>query len=372
MNLAGVLPLFLTGAMSVQIGRELGLDASGIGLLLAGFAVTSFLFSAPLGAQVGRIGITPSLRSAAVLSSAALCVCAVAPGRWVLAVAIATGGLANALGQTASNALVAARVRPQRFGLAYAIKQSAIPLSILLGGLAVPLLALTLGWRSAYAAAALLGVAAALSVPSAIQPRAGRAEGHVDRTDLPAVWLLGTGLVAAVVAATSIGAHAASSAVLIGFSEATAGLLIALGGAAGLAVRLAAGVRADHVSGGALTAAAVLVLGGAVGWLLMASLVPVLFVVGLLAANALGWGWPGLVHLAVARRFPDATAAASGITQTGVSLGLLVGPPLIGLAAVALGWQWAWTLAAVSAVVGASLILVARTQLLSSRRTPVP
>ena len=40
-NLAGVLPLFLTGAMSVQIGRELGLDPSGIGWLLAGFAVMS-------------------------------------------------------------------------------------------------------------------------------------------------------------------------------------------------------------------------------------------------------------------------------------------------------------------------------------------
>ncbi|MEI2718448.1 MAG: hypothetical protein V9E98_15905 [Candidatus Nanopelagicales bacterium] len=118
------------------------------------------------------------------------------------------------------------------------------------------------------------------------------------------MWLLGAGLVAAVVAATSIGAHAASSAVAIGFSEGSAGLMVAAGGAAGLAVRLAAGVRADRVSGGALTAAAVLCVMGAVGWLLMSTLWPLLFVVGLLAANAFGWGWPGLVHLAVARTFP--------------------------------------------------------------------
>ena len=83
-------------------------------------------------------------------------------------------------------------------------------------------------------------------------------------------------------------------------------------------------------------------LAGAAGWALMSSLLPALFVAGLLAANAFGWGWPGLIHLAVARRFPESTAAASGITQTGVALGLLIGPPLIGFVGVRAGWSWAW------------------------------
>ncbi len=371
-NLAGVLPLFLTGAMSVQIGRELGLDPSGIGWLLAGFAVMSLLLSAPLGARVGTIGISPSMRIASGLSVVSLLACAAAPNRLLLAAAVLVGGTSNALGQTASNALVAARVRAARYGLAYAIKQSAIPLSILLGGLAVPAIALTVGWRHAYLVAAAVALAALLAVPRHVAPSLGRAERPVSSDERGSVWLLGAGLVAAVVAATSIGAHAASSAVAIGFSEGSAGLMVAAGGAAGLAVRLAAGVRADRVSGGALTAAAVLCVMGAVGWLLMSTLWPLLFVVGLLAANAFGWGWPGLVHLAVARRFPEATAAASGITQTGVALGLLIGPPVIGLVAVSAGWAWAWVLAAGSALVGAALIALARRQLIKGRRTPVP
>jgi len=371
-NLAGVLPLFLTGAMSVQIGRELGLDPSGIGWLLAGFAVMSLLLSAPLGARVGTIGISPSMRIASGLSVVSLLACAAAPNRLLLAAAVLVGGTSNALGQTASNALVAARVRAARYGLAYAIKQSAIPLSILLGGLAVPAIALTVGWRHAYLVAAAVALAALLAVPRHVVPSLGRAERPVSSDERGSVWLLGAGLVAAVVAATSIGAHAASSAVAIGFSEGSAGLMVAAGGAAGLAVRLAAGVRADRVSGGALTAAAVLCVMGAVGWLLMSTLWPLLFVVGLLAANAFGWGWPGLVHLAVARRFPEATAAASGITQTGVALGLLIGPPVIGLVAVSAGWAWAWVLAAGSALVGAALIALARRQLIKGRRTPVP
>jgi len=371
-NLAGVLPLFLTGAMSVQIGRELGLDPSGIGWLLAGFAVMSLLLSAPLGARVGTIGISPSMRIASGLSVVSLLACAAAPNRLLLAAAVLVGGTSNALGQTASNALVAARVRAARYGLAYAIKQSAIPLSILLGGLAVPAIALTVGWRHAYLVAAAVALAALLAVPRHVAPSLGRAERPVSSDERGSVWLLGAGLVAAVVAATSIGAHAASSAVAIGFSEGSAGLMVAAGGAAGLAVRLAAGVRADRVSGGALTAAAVLCVMGAVGWLLMSTLWPLLFVVGILAANAFGWGWPGLVHLAVARRFPEATAAASGITQTGVALGLLIGPPVIGLVAVSAGWAWAWVLAAGSALVGAALIALARRQLIKGRRTPVP
>lgn len=371
-NLAGALTLFLTGAMSVQIGRDFGLDAAGVGTVLACFAAMSVLFSAPLGARVGRLGITPSLRLSATLSATALLACALAPGRWWLAAAVALGGLANALGQPSSNALVAARVPASRFGLAYAIKQSAIPLAILLGGLAVPAIALTLHWRAAFVLAAVGAAAAGLVVPPAVQPSRGRAERPLERSQRGPVLLLSLGLVAAVVAATSIGAHAASAAVSIGFTEATAGLLLALGGLAGLAVRISAGIRADHVSGGALTAAAVLVVAGAVGWALMATDAPVLFVVGLMAANAFGWGWPGLIHLAVARRFPESTAAASGVTQTGVSLGLFLGPILIGVIAVTAGWSWAWATASLCALTGAAIITAARRLLLSSRRTRVP
>ena len=73
---------------------------------------------------------------------------------------------------------------------------------------------------------------------------------------------------------------------------------------------------------------------------------PACYVVGLLIANAFGWGWPGLLHLSVARLFPSATAAASGVTQTGVSAGLLIGPLLLGLLIGSAGWQWAWTVVA--------------------------
>ena len=90
------------------------------------------------------------------------------------------------------------------------------------------------------------------------------------------------------------------------------------------------------------------------------------YAIGLVVANAFGWGWPGLQHLAVARRFPTSTAAASGVSQTGVAVGLLVGPAILGLVAGAVGWSWVWLVAASAALVGAAGVWFA------AARIPVP
>ena len=89
----------------------------------------------------------------------------------------------------------------------------------------------------------------------------------------------------------------------------------------------------------------------------MATGVPVAFAIGLILANSFGWGWPGLANLSIARRFPTSTAAASGVSQTGVSIGLLLGPALLGVLATSQGWVITWTTAAVCGLLGALTIL---------------
>ena len=366
-NLAGVLPLFLTGGMAVQIGRDLGFGPTGVGLLSGGYALSTMLGSAPLGGRVGTVGVRRSLRGASLVSAAALAAAALAPGTAWLAAAMLLGGLANAIGQPAGNATVAQHVPVARFGLAFAIKQSGIPLATLLAGLAVPGIALTIGWRYAYVLSAGFALAAAALPPPDRSAADRRVEGRVGADRARALWLLAAGLSLAVVAATSIGAFGASGGVAIGLSEATAGLLVAAGGLAGLTIRITAGAQADRGSTPALTAVAALIGLGAVGWTCMAAAFaldnPMAYVVGLLIANAFGWGWPGLLHLGVARLFPAATAAASGITQTGVSAGLLLGPLALGLVIGSLGWLEAWILAATAAVAASVVTLSLRRSL---------
>ena len=71
-----------------------------------------------------------------------------------LCVLLAVAGLGNAISQPAANLLIADHLPTDRLGLAIGLKQSGMPFATLLGGLAVPVLAQTLGWESAYVAAA--------------------------------------------------------------------------------------------------------------------------------------------------------------------------------------------------------------------------
>lgn len=364
-NLMGVLALFLTGAMSVQIGREFGVNPASIGALATVFALSTTLGSAPLGRQVRRLGVRRSLWAATATSSTALLICATARSVPWLAAGLLVGGMGNAIGQPAGNALVAAQVRPQRYGLGFGIKQSGIPLATTLGGLAVPLIALTVGWRFAYVLAASAAVFAMLVVPADRPATAARSEQQVPAQLVPKLWLLAFGLIAAVLAATSIGALGAAGGVHAGLSEATAGYLIAAGGLAGLAIRLGAGAGADRWNFDPLVGVSLLCVLGAVGWFLMASGQQILFVVGLITANAFGWGWPGLQHLAVARRFSTSTAAASGVAQTGVAAGLLIGPLLLGVIATR-NWSVTWLVAGCSALLGAAITRI------SARALPRP
>lgn len=369
-NLMSVLPLFLTGAMAVQLGREFAVPATSIAVLASFFALASMLSSAPLGRQVGRLGVRRSLRLTSLASACALAVAAWAPTPLVLGGALVLAGVGNGLGQPAGNALVAAQVSQNRYGLGFAIKQSAIPVATTLGGLAVPLLALTIGWRVAYLFGAVAALAVMFLVPADRAAAVGRSESPVPPQLVRPLWLLASGLMLAVLAATSIGALGSAGAVQVGLSEAWAGYLIALGGLAGLAVRLGAGVLADHRNFDSLRAVAVLMLLGGVGWLAMATQWVWLFVAGLVVANAFGWGWPGLQHLSMARRFPTATASASGIAQTGIAAGLLTGPAVLATCVTALGWSATWLVASVCALAAAVLITKAAPRIPSAGEIP--
>jgi hypothetical protein len=92
---------------------------------------------------------------------------------------------------------------------------------------------------------------------------------------------------------------------------------------------------------------AVLQLVGAGGLAVIAvnPAVPVLLL-ATVAAYAAGWGWNGLLVAAVVGAYPDAPAAATGITQAGVYGGAVLVPPLFGYLAETASYAAAWASAA--------------------------
>ncbi len=116
------------------------------------------------------------MRGAAVVTGACLLPIAALPGslRGRFSCCCPWRGSANSVAQPAINLFMAEQVPLERQGLAFGIKQSAIPGAILVSGLALPLIALPLGWRSAFALAGVGGAGGrAGRRPGAAHARAG-------------------------------------------------------------------------------------------------------------------------------------------------------------------------------------------------------
>lgn len=366
---AGVLPAFLTGGLAVQIRSELDFGSAALGLAVAVFFVSASLASVVMGRVVEKLGSHRGMRIAAVASAASLLSIALFAGSWEgLVACLVLGGLANAVAQPATNLSLAREVPAGRQGVSFGIKQAAIPTATLLAGLAVPGIGITLGWRWAFAGGAALALLIALIVPAETlggvrHLKEARAK---DAAVAPLV-LLALGIGLGSTAATPLGAFIVESSVASGLQVGMAGLLLALGSATGIVVRVWFGHLADGMSGGRLRLVAGMLGVGVVGFLMLASGKVGLILPGTLLAFGAGWGWPGLFNFAVVKTNPGAPAAATGITQTGASGGAALGPLVFGLVVEGTSYHVAWLISGAIALLALVAILAGRAMILRDR-----
>lgn len=126
-----------------------------------------------------------------------------------------------------------------------------------------------------------------------------------------------------------------------------------------VSARVGVGWLADRRAGGHVGVVAGLLVAGSVGLLLLAVADPVPLVAGVVLGFGLGWAWPGLLTFAVVRLHPQAPAAATSITQTGVYAGGCLGPLGLGALAGTAGYPAMWLTAAGSMLLAALLMLLA-------------
>ena len=373
------LPTFLVGTLAVQIRASMHFGAPELGIVVGFFYAAASLAAAPAGSVAEGVGGSRLLRYSTLASAASLLLVATVAGTWPeLAAVMLLAGLASSAGQVGSNLFLARRIPARRQGLAFGVKQAAVPLAALLGGLAVPALALTVGWRWAFAGAAALALMSAAALPrprlsSAQRRAAARARGPREPARPLIALAVGFGL--ALTACSSLGAFLVTSAVAAGVPVALAGLLAALASGTAVAVRVTVGALADRRQGRHLVFVFGMILVGTVGFFLLsvgAGLSrPALMVPGAVLAFGVGWGWNGLFNFAVVRSHPAAPGRATGITQTGGRVGSVLGPLVFGVVAAHLGYGWAWGLATSEALLGGLVILGARA-LVRVRPAPSP
>jgi predicted MFS family arabinose efflux permease len=273
----------------------------------------------------------------------------------VIVALLAVCGVVNAANQTAVN-LALTRARLPRLGLAIAIKQSGMPSAAMISGATVPLLALTLGWRSAFVLGAGIAAVGLVMVARFIEP--GGVE--VLRSAKPVsssralYWsLIGGSFLS--FSAGGLTSWLVASGVDAGLSEGMAGWLLSLGAAFGISARLFWGVRNDAMTARPYSMAALMAAIGAVGMLGLAPRIEALHVASTFLAFAAGWSWPVFTNFGIMRANGDAAGAASGITQMGIYLGVFAGPLVTGWTIDEYGYGTMWTLVAVCMLIGAGL-----------------
>ncbi|HET7326044.1 MAG TPA: MFS transporter [Nocardioidaceae bacterium] len=375
MTTLGALPVFLLSAQSVLVRQDLGLSEPQLGLAVSAFFAAGALTATTAGAVAERFGRRTSTVAAGCLTfSSALGIAVVAQSYLPLLILLAVGGMANAALQMTANVSVAQSVPRGRQGLAFGIKQSAVQVSILLAGLAVPTVGVLAGWRWSYVGMAVAGILIMLAGTRLPGQRGGttRRATAVDRPPRGALVVSFVAMAFASAAVNALGAFLPAWAYRVGLSPGDAGLLVAGASALSVLARVVFGAAADRRQGRNLPVVAAQLVAGAAGLLLL-SLAEVPFViVGALLAFGIGWAWPGLLLFAVVRIGRDSPAAASGAIQAGAFTGGATGPVSFGLLVSVTGYPTAWTAATAAMLTAAALLLVARRMFLADlvRRPP--
>lgn len=357
---ASILPAFLTGAVAVQLRRDLEFGEAGLGLAFAVFFASAAAASIVGGRLTQRLGAAVALRAGVSVAAVVNVIIALqARSLTTLCVLLGVAGLGNAISQPAANLIIADHPPKDRLGFAIGLKQSGMPLATLLGGLAVPVLAQTLGWEAAYIAAAVIAVIGAVLVSGERTPASSPGPRQKPETPVRMLAFLGFGMFFGAGAAGALSSFLVSSAEASGLSTGQAGVLLAFGSACGITVRVSMGAHADRHPGHHLRTVSAMLALGAAAFVILAIHGSVSSIIGTPLAFATGWAWPGLFNLAVVRANPRAAGSATGITQTGVYLGALSGPLVFGVVVDQAGYSTAWLVITGAALAAAAVFFVA-------------
>lgn len=343
------------------------IDAFGVarwqvGTLVTAVALMGAALSRPAGSFVDRLGARRSIIATILLATVGLCGLAVSPAYWAIVAVGILSGVAQSMGNPATNKLIAVHVASGRRAVITGVKQSGVTLWTFLGGLVLPLVAGAAGWRwavASFAAVALMGAGLSTMLPA--DPfDAGRADVAARRAPV-APFIRRVALYGFVLGAagstifTFLPLYAEEA---LGFGKEAAALTVSVVGVSGVVGRIVWGriaearlgtARALQVLAVASCGAALLLLAaGAVWWLLWVAAV----VTGLSASS---WNAVGMLA-AMEHSTAAQTGRASGVVLTGFLAGLGLGAPVFGYSIDRLGsYRPGWVVVAVLFLVGVAI-----------------
>jgi MFS family permease len=359
--------IFALAVLAVDIVDDLSLSLAGLGLLGSANTLVGAVTAPVTGRITDRIGARTATVLVLAVAGGGTAVAAQSAGVAGLAVASLITGVAQGWGNPVTNSLIAERVPATAQGTVMGVKQSGVQFGLFLAGLTLPALAAVWGWRGAlWVYAGLFGVlgVAVLATLRPVETTVGTTPGTDAERAAPgdtgdtgpssasgrvprSIWLLSLYGFLAGSAGGAIGrflplwAHD-----VLGLTEVTAGLVVALGGLMGIGSRIAIGrmIQTRPQPARLLPSLAiwgtgycvVLLAASTIGaWVLWPA--TILYAIGIAA-------WNAVAMLAVIRTVPRTMAGrASGIVMLGFLGGLTAGSPVAGAVIDAVGsYQPVW------------------------------
>jgi MFS family permease len=370
----GGMPVWLMSAYSPQIVEALSLPTTTYGVLLGAFFGFSALTATAVGRYVNGIHWLAGVSLTSIFSVIGLTVLAFfANNTLLLLLGLFIAALGNSFSQTSANKGLAEFVPVGLQGRAFGFKQAALPLSTFIVGLSVPLFSSDANWRFAFVAIAIISATVGLLAVLQIRNKAAalktvfdrlmdigrspKAVRAVKKEKAPRhLILLAAGSGLATAATMSFTGFLVLFSVGLGFSLEVAGLVMAVGSLAGVLARVTFGFWADRTKGGHLLMVQFLMLGGALGLVLLAFTSNLgMLVIGTLLVFAMGWSWNGVFQYAIIRSEPASSAFFTGVVQAAMMAGATVGPPIFALVSQ-LSYLVAWVFLATTTVIAAGLV----------------
>jgi cyanate permease len=156
-------------------------------------------------------------------------------------------------------------------------------------------------------------------------------------------------------AATTVAVFGVASGLSSGLTPAAAGGGLVIGSLCCIAGRILTSWRwGDHTPRRLLLDIAALQVTGVLGIVLVGTGTTAGFLVGIAVAFGCGWGWTGLLNIAITRVWSGRVASVTGVMQSGLFGGSVAGPLVFGAVADETGYLDAWLVAAAALAVAAS------------------
>lgn len=359
-----VAPLFVIGVLSVPIRHEFGESRASLGLAVSAFMGAAVLCAPISGRLVDRFGVDVVLRLGIISVLASdLWVGALASGSTQLRIGMALGGVGLSLVDAGSTIDVKQEVQRDAQAMAFGIKETAGPLTTLLGGLLIIPLAAATSWRVIFLIYAALA-AGLLVVDLALDRDHGRRGSGRDPSVVEPMFrarAIAVAVALAMVGVTAVTTYGVDAAVVSGMTAQRAGLWMTVGSVGAIATRMLTALVASRSEPRGAAIVPLLVLLGGCGHILLSMGSDALTGWAELIALVFGWGWGGVLFLFVIRLFPIRSGRAMGTVFMGAYAGGVLGPPIFGWTVDHMGFSTAWLLSAISMGIAAAILTVALT-----------